>query len=403
MKRQFVLPSLLGAMLMACLVLLLSTSFRTMGRPRLEAERHNAHARGAATTAVPPMLSIASRGPSEDEQVTTRTTIHWGSIAGVLAVAWLLCMPVCAVGHGLRRRDGEFAGPRSAGWRTRRRRWGTCWRAASSSPWSAHVRCGPCSPAARDRWRISSSAVLHAPDDPRRADDGDRHDRPPLAAPAAGLCSEGLPSNCAGAGGCAGVAGRQDIAVECAAMRLDELAQEIEAEVVGDGSIDVSAVNTLDAAQAGQVSFLVQPAVRQAARDDAGVGRDRCSPGMKTAASAPCCAPRTPTSPLPRRWSGCTATAATRSRACTRRRTWTRRASVGENTVVYPGAYIGPNARLGRDCIIYPNVTIYDGCVLGDRVIIQAGAVIGADGYGFATPRRRSPQDSAGRERRDRG
>ncbi|MDQ3439665.1 MAG: UDP-3-O-(3-hydroxymyristoyl)glucosamine N-acyltransferase, partial [Planctomycetota bacterium] len=42
-------------------------------------------------------------------------------------------------------------------------------------------------------------------------------------------------------------------------------------------------------------------------------------------------------------------------------------------------------ARVGRDCILYPNVTIYDGCVLGDRVIVHAGAVIGADGYGFAT------------------
>src|SRR5690606_9251955 len=57
-------------------------------------------------------------------------------------------------------------------------------------------------------------------------------------------------------------------------------------------------------------------------------------------------------------------------------------ATVGQGTVVYPGAYIGPRATVGADCILYPNSVIYDDCVLGDRVIIQAGAVIGSDGYG---------------------
>lgn len=34
--------------------------------------------------------------------------------------------------------------------------------------------------------------------------------------------------------------------------------------------------------------------------------------------------------------------------------------------------------------MIYPNVSIYHDCVLGNRVIIHAGTVIGADGFGFA-------------------
>jgi UDP-3-O-[3-hydroxymyristoyl] glucosamine N-acyltransferase len=60
-------------------------------------------------------------------------------------------------------------------------------------------------------------------------------------------------------------------------------------------------------------------------------------------------------------------------------------AVIGQGTVVYPNAYIGPNVVVGNDCIIYPNATIYDRSVLGDRVIIHAGAVIGQDGYGYAT------------------
>jgi UDP-3-O-[3-hydroxymyristoyl] glucosamine N-acyltransferase len=60
-------------------------------------------------------------------------------------------------------------------------------------------------------------------------------------------------------------------------------------------------------------------------------------------------------------------------------------ATVGENTVIYPGVYVGARTSIGRDCIIYPNVVLYDDCIIGDRVIIHAGASIGHDGFGFAT------------------
>ena len=60
-------------------------------------------------------------------------------------------------------------------------------------------------------------------------------------------------------------------------------------------------------------------------------------------------------------------------------------AQVGVRTVIYPGAYVGPGVKIGSDCVLYPNVVIYDRCVIGDRVILHAGAVIGADGFGYAT------------------
>ncbi len=60
-------------------------------------------------------------------------------------------------------------------------------------------------------------------------------------------------------------------------------------------------------------------------------------------------------------------------------------AKVGDNCKIYPGVYIGAHAILGNDCIIYPNVTISDGCKIGNRVIINAGASICQDGFGFAT------------------
>lgn len=57
---------------------------------------------------------------------------------------------------------------------------------------------------------------------------------------------------------------------------------------------------------------------------------------------------------------------------------------LGRNVKVYPQAYIGPNVTIGDDTIIYPGVNIYHGCHIGSRCILQAGAVIGADGFGFA-------------------
>ena len=60
-------------------------------------------------------------------------------------------------------------------------------------------------------------------------------------------------------------------------------------------------------------------------------------------------------------------------------------AQVGSGTILYPGVFIGPHVRIGRDCILYPNVAVYDRCILGDRVTIHANAVIGQDGFGYAT------------------
>ncbi len=58
--------------------------------------------------------------------------------------------------------------------------------------------------------------------------------------------------------------------------------------------------------------------------------------------------------------------------------------TVGKNVKIYPQVYVGDNVTLGDDVILYPGVKIYHGCKIGNRCIIQAGAVIGGDGFGFA-------------------
>ena len=59
-------------------------------------------------------------------------------------------------------------------------------------------------------------------------------------------------------------------------------------------------------------------------------------------------------------------------------------AKVGKNCRIYPNVYIGDNVTIGDNCILYPHTTIYESCLVGNNCILHAGAVIGADGFGFA-------------------
>lgn len=57
---------------------------------------------------------------------------------------------------------------------------------------------------------------------------------------------------------------------------------------------------------------------------------------------------------------------------------------IGDDCQVFPHATIMENVKLGNGCIVYPHASIYHDCELGNRVIVHSGAVIGADGFGFA-------------------
>lgn len=59
-------------------------------------------------------------------------------------------------------------------------------------------------------------------------------------------------------------------------------------------------------------------------------------------------------------------------------------AVIGAHTIVEAHAVIGAGTHIGPDCVIHAHVSIRERCRLGARVVLQNGAVIGADGYGFA-------------------
>ena len=58
--------------------------------------------------------------------------------------------------------------------------------------------------------------------------------------------------------------------------------------------------------------------------------------------------------------------------------------TIGDNTHIYANTVIAENVKIGKHVKIFPNVTIYRDCIIKDNCTIHAGAIIGADGFGFA-------------------
>jgi UDP-3-O-[3-hydroxymyristoyl] glucosamine N-acyltransferase len=165
-------------------------------------------------------------------------------------------------------------------------------------------------------------------------------------------------------------------------MRLDELAGQIDAVVVGDGSIEITDVAPLEDASVGSISFLAN-ARYQKQLETTGASAVITSPNVESPRVA-LLKTKDPYFAFAR------AIVALRGH---RKHPFAGvhpgahvdpSATIGEGTVVYPGAFIGPRVRVGKDTILYPNVVVHDECVIGDRVIVHSNTTIGVDGFGFA-------------------
>ncbi len=59
-------------------------------------------------------------------------------------------------------------------------------------------------------------------------------------------------------------------------------------------------------------------------------------------------------------------------------------AQIDDNVKIYPHCFVGENVKVGENSTIFSNVSIYHETSIGKNVTIHSGAVIGADGFGFA-------------------
>ena len=182
-------------------------------------------------------------------------------------------------------------------------------------------------------------------------------------------------------------------------MKLSEMAATLGCILKGDGTVEIHGVAGIDEAQAGHLTFVSNPKYASKAKT--------------TAASAVIVASNFPDIP--------TATLRTANPylAFARAVEFFYKApapasGISPSAVIAPtakigrGAAIGPfvviedDVQIGNDCIVYPFVHIYHGarignhfkayahvsvrefCQIGNGVILQDGAKIGTDGYGYA-------------------
>jgi len=184
-----------------------------------------------------------------------------------------------------------------------------------------------------------------------------------------------------------------------AGFTLGELAEALQARLDGDPARVVVGVAPLDSAGPDEISFLTDPRYRDAARSSrAGALLVPADAADLPGALLRCVAPQQaliallrlfhPPAPTP---AGVDRTAVVAADARV-----DPTAAVGPLSVVEAGAVIGPGVRLhalvhvgpgveiGEATVVYPHVSLRDGVRVGRRVVIHAGAVLGADGFGFA-------------------
>jgi len=183
-------------------------------------------------------------------------------------------------------------------------------------------------------------------------------------------------------------------------MKLSEIATHISARIVGDPSVEIEGVGSIEKAKGGEITIFVKERYRRfvdTTKASAIITSERLSAGIidknllivedPYLAFADVIDMFTPQSYIP---SGVSDRAFIHKEAFIQSGTTVmagayveKGAYVGKNSIIYPNVYVGYLSRIGDNCILYPNVVIRERCIIGDNVIIHAGAVIGADGFGF--------------------
>ncbi|AKP32873.1 UDP-3-O-(3-hydroxymyristoyl)glucosamine N-acyltransferase [Yersinia aleksiciae] len=186
-------------------------------------------------------------------------------------------------------------------------------------------------------------------------------------------------------------------------IRLADLAQQLDAQVHGDGDLVITGIASMHSAQPEQITFLSNSRYQeQLATCNAGavVLTEADLPFCKSAAlvvknpylTYARMAQIMDTTPQPAQDIASSAVISSQARLG-------ENVSVGANAVIESGVVLGDNVVIGAGCFIgknthigagsrlWANVSVYHEVVIGQNCLIQSGTVIGADGFGYANDR----------------
>ena len=181
------------------------------------------------------------------------------------------------------------------------------------------------------------------------------------------------------------------------ALRLDEIVARFGGELRGSGATEVSRIGTLEGAGPGDLAFLSNPKYRHQLATTRAAAVIMAPP----AADAPFALILTPQpylyyarvaqwlSPDPEMLPGIHPSAVVEGEvamdAAIGANAWIGAgAKIGARVVIGANCSIGVGVEIGADSRLVSNVAIYPGVRLGERCLVHSGAVIGADGFGFA-------------------
>ena len=181
-------------------------------------------------------------------------------------------------------------------------------------------------------------------------------------------------------------------------MKLKEIADRLGCRLEGDGDIDVRRVTTLEGAGPGDLTFFTNPkyaAELRATRASAVIiGKDVPAPCAALRAPQPYLAfakavelfadPWRPTPGVDRLANVSSSAVIGDGASVGPFAVVGAGAVIGAGTILYPHVVVGRDARLGDDCVLHARVSVRERVQIGDRVVVQDGAVIGSDGFGFA-------------------
>ncbi len=180
-------------------------------------------------------------------------------------------------------------------------------------------------------------------------------------------------------------------------MRLSDLAKSLGMRLEGDDA-DFTGLNTLEAANATEVSFLANPKYAQLLSstkavavivDEAHASKVKCAlvsqnPYYDFSRAATLFVHQHTT------FTGISELAFIHPKAVIGKNCTihpfayiSEGAKIGDNCVIFPHTFIGLNAQLGDSCVMYPSAVVMASVRIGNRCFLQAGSVIGTDGFGF--------------------
>jgi len=183
-------------------------------------------------------------------------------------------------------------------------------------------------------------------------------------------------------------------------MRLSELQQQVGGELVGDANAVVQAVNSLDLAVAGEISFAENDKYLQAAESSAAsiLLVPKSFPDLEGKNILKVDKPKEMFIGIMMlfednslKFSGIHASAVISEKQVTlaadvaigAQVSIQENVSIGQGSAIDANTHIAHDVVIGENCRIGPNVSILSKVTLGNNVIIHSGTVIGGDGFGY--------------------